>query len=179
MYSLETFLFKEGGKSAPSVCPKSFLLNWDPLMDPLLLPLRGKTCFPLWRLFSDCFLTREPETSLECPFLEPSPHCRLDNVWLVLSVQLTLENFTGTVLLSELVWTADISWQCCKRHACVLTVRLCPTLCDPMDCSSPDSSVHGDSPGRNIGGGCHALLQGIFPTQGLNPCLPHCGQILY
>ena len=28
-----------------------------------------------------------------------------------------------------------------------------------------------DSPGKNIGMGCHALLQGIFPTQGLNPCL--------
>ena len=30
-----------------------------------------------------------------------------------------------------------------------------------------------------IGVGCHALLQGIFPTQGSNPGLPHCGQILY
>ena len=28
-----------------------------------------------------------------------------------------------------------------------------------------------DSQGRNTGVGCHALLQGIFPTQGLNPCL--------
>ena len=27
--------------------------------------------------------------------------------------------------------------------------------------------------------GCHALLQGIFPTQGLNPGLPHCKQILH
>ena len=36
-----------------------------------------------------------------------------------------------------------------------------------------------DSPGKNSGVGCHALFQGIFPTQELNPCLPHCGQILY
>ena len=36
-----------------------------------------------------------------------------------------------------------------------------------------------DSPGKNSGVGCHALLQGIFPTQGLNPCLPHCRRILY
>ena len=42
------------------------------------------------------------------------------------------------------------------------------TLSGPMDCSSPDSSVHGDSPGKNTGVGGHALLQGIFPTQGLN-----------
>ena len=30
-----------------------------------------------------------------------------------------------------------------------------------------------DSPGKNTGVGCPALLQGIFPTQGLNPCLSH------
>ena len=48
-----------------------------------------------------------------------------------------------------------------------------------MDCSPPGSSVHVDSPGKNTGVGCHALLQGIFPTQGSNPGLPHCRQILY
>ena len=42
------------------------------------------------------------------------------------------------------------------------------TLCDPMDCRLPGSSVHGDSPGKNTGVDCHALLQGIFPTQGSN-----------
>ena len=31
------------------------------------------------------------------------------------------------------------------------------TLCDPMDCSPPGSSVHEDSPGKNTGAGCHAL----------------------
>ena len=48
-----------------------------------------------------------------------------------------------------------------------------------MDCSPPGSSIHGDSPGNNTGVGCHALLQGIFPTQGSNPGLPHCRRILY
>ena len=47
-------------------------------------------------------------------------------------------------------------------------------LCDSMNCSPPGSFVHGDSPGKYIGVGCHALLQGIFPTQGWNPGLPHC-----
>ena len=51
--------------------------------------------------------------------------------------------------------------------------------CDLMDCSPPGSSVHGDSPGKNTGVSCHAFLQGIFPTQGLNPGLLHCRQILY
>ena len=36
-----------------------------------------------------------------------------------------------------------------------------------------------DFPGRNTEVGCHAFLQGIFPTQGLNPGLSHCRQILY
>ena len=36
-----------------------------------------------------------------------------------------------------------------------------------------------DSPGKNAGVGCHSLLQGIFPTQGSNPGLLHCRQILY
>ena len=39
------------------------------------------------------------------------------------------------------------------------------TLCDPVDCGPPSSSVHGDSPGKNTEVGCHAVLQGIFPTQ--------------
>ena len=60
-----------------------------------------------------------------------------------------------------------------------LVTQLCPTLCDPMDCSPPGSSVQGDSPGKNTGVGCHALLQGIFPTQGSNPSTLHCRQILY
>ena len=54
-----------------------------------------------------------------------------------------------------------------------------PTLCNPMHCSPPGSSVHWDSPGKNTGVGCHTLLQGIFPTQGSNPGLPHCWWILY
>ena len=36
-----------------------------------------------------------------------------------------------------------------------------------------------DFPGKNTGVGCQFLLQGIFPTQGLNPCLLHCRWILY
>ena len=34
-------------------------------------------------------------------------------------------------------------------------------------------------PRQNTGVGCHFLLQGIFPTQGWDLGLPHCGQILY
>ena len=52
-------------------------------------------------------------------------------------------------------------------------------LCYPMDYSLSGSSVHGDSPGKNTGVGCHALFQRIFPIQGPNPGLPHCRWILF
>ena len=60
-----------------------------------------------------------------------------------------------------------------------LVTQLCRTLPDPMDFSLPGSSVHGDAPGKNTGLGCHALCQGIFPTQGSKRDLPHWRQILY
>ena len=60
-----------------------------------------------------------------------------------------------------------------------LVTQLCLTLCDPMICSSPGSSVHGDSPGKNTGVGCHSLLWEIFLIQRLNPGHLYCRQILY
>ena len=56
---------------------------------------------------------------------------------------------------------------------------LCPTLCDPVDCSPARQLCPRDFPGKNTGVGCHSLLQGIFPTQGLNLDFLHCRQILY
>ena len=50
-----------------------------------------------------------------------------------------------------------ILYQCVCAFA-----RSCPTLCDPMDCSTP---------GKNTAVGCHIPFQGIFPTWGLNPWL--------
>ena len=63
-----------------------------------------------------------------------------------------------------------------KRSKMVVIVKVaqsCPSLrpCGPY---SP-----WNSPGQNTGVGSLSLLQGIFPTQGLNPGLPHCRQILY
>ena len=45
---------------------------------------------------------------------------------------------------------------------------LCLNLCDPMDRSPPGPPVHGILQEKYTGVGCHALLQGILPTQGLN-----------
>ena len=54
----------------------------------------------------------------------------------------------------------------------VKVTQLCPTVCDPMDCSP------WNSPGQNAGVGSLSLLQGIFPTQGSNPGLLDCRQML-
>ena len=54
----------------------------------------------------------------------------------------------------------------------VKAAQSCPTLCHAMD-----YTVHEDSPGQNTGVGRLSLLQGIFPTQGSSPGLPHCRRI--
>ena len=54
----------------------------------------------------------------------------------------------------------------------VKVTQSCLTLCHSM------YSLW-NSPGQNTAVGSHSLLQGIFPTQGSNPSLPHCGRILY
>ena len=58
------------------------------------------------------------------------------------------------------------------RQVRVKVAQLCLTLCDPMDCPW-------NSPGQNTGVDSLSLLQGIVPTQGLNPDLLHHKQILY
>ena len=65
------------------------------------------------------------------------------------------------------------------KKCALLNCSLMSDSFDSMDYSPPGSSVQGDSPGKNTGVGCHALLQGIFATQGSNLGLPHCRQILY
>ena len=59
-------------------------------------------------------------------------------------------------------------------HVCARakSLQLCSTLCDPKDCSPAGSSVHGHSPGKNTGVGCHALLQGSSPPR--NPTWVSC-----
>ena len=55
----------------------------------------------------------------------------------------------------------------------------CPTLCDPMDCSPPGSSVHGILQPRILEWAAISSSRGMFPNQGPNPRLLHCRRILY
>ena len=54
----------------------------------------------------------------------------------------------------------------------------CPTLCDSMDYTPPDSSLHGILQARVLERGAISFSRGIFPTQGSNPGLPHSRQTL-
>ena len=57
----------------------------------------------------------------------------------------------------------NLEWVSYRSH--VLSRSVMSDSLEPMDHSLPDSPVHGDSTGKSTGVGCHALLQGIFPTQ--------------
>ena len=55
-----------------------------------------------------------------------------------------------------------------------LVAQSCLTLCDPMDCGPPSSSVHLDSPDKNTGVGCHARRRDSrgLPNSGIKPRSP-------
>ena len=61
----------------------------------------------------------------------------------------------------------------------LLVAQSCLTLCNPMDCSPPGSSVHGILQARTLEWGSLSLLKGIFPTQRSSTGLLHCRRILY
>ena len=76
----------------------------------------------------------------------------------------------GNACLVGITWGPWVPAKLCSQNSSQTYLAfsvLSPTLCLPMDCSPPGSSAIGDSPGKNTGMGCHALLQGIFLTPGI------------
>ena len=73
-------------------------------------------------------------------------------------------NLKDTCSLEENLWPTQCKWKSLSH------IRLFETLWTIQSCNSP---------GQNTEVGSHSILQGIFPTQGLNPGFPHCRQILY
>ena len=71
-------------------------------------------------------------------------------------------NFPPPVPLCNILSRSVMS-DCLQPHGLQPTRLLCPW----------------DFPGKSTGVGCYFLLQGIFLTQGSNPCLLHCRQMLY
>ena len=84
---------------------------------------------------------------------------------------------------TEKVWERilKIVWDVCENEVAgykhgneVKVVQSYPILGDPNGLYSPWNFS-----GQNTGVGICSILEGIFPTQGSNPGLPHCRQILY
>ena len=59
-------------------------------------------------------------------------------------------------------WFLVYLFRLLKMPCAVLSCFSRVQFCNPMDCSLPGSSVHGDSPRKNTGMGCHALSKGSF-----------------
>ena len=77
---------------------------------------------------------------------------------IILDFHTVVSNNTKTYLV---YFAKFLNMLCCAK------LLSCVRLCDPMDCSPPGSSVHEDSPGKNIGVGCHDL-----PNPGIKPKSP-------
>ena len=60
---------------------------------------------------------------------------------------------------------------------CILSHSVGSNSLKPMDCRPPGPSENRDSPGKNTGVSCHALLQEILPTQGSNLGVLRCRRI--
>ena len=92
-------------------------------------------------------------------------------ICLGLDMCMNLQRSNICIILSPSMWR-------CAEFA-VLSHPVVSSSLRPQDCSPPGLLCNGDSSGKNAAVGCHALLQGIFPTQGWNPSLLHCRRILY
>jgi len=131
--------------------------------------------FELWywiRLLRVPWTARRSNQSI---LKEISPGCSLEGMtrlsdWTELTELKYIKHYSTVYFKLEKSslnkWSSEKYFLLC----CVLCLvaQLCSTLCEPMDYSPPGSSVHEDSPGKNIGVGRPAFFQGIFPTQGSN-----------
>ena len=113
-----------------------------------------------------------------------------DKGW-VPSFQLVMGSEKGWGGQSSSCFRAEASTGGCRRaalrtsagtsrvHSSIVSVTLVSNSLRPHGLQPARLLCPWDSPGKNTGVGCHSFLQGIFPTQGSNPGLPHCRQILY
>ena len=81
--------------------------------------------------------------------------------------------FSKYTKISKYIWFPNHSPLVSRRNCAVcLVIQLCLTLCNPMDCSLPGASVHGNSPGKNTAVGSHALPPGDLPNPAIEPKSP-------
>ena len=101
--------------------------------------------------------------------------------WISLQSKGLSRVFSNTTVQKHQFFSAQLSYPYVTTVGLIIVkvkkvkvTQSCPALCDPMD-----YTVHGILQTRILEWVALFLLQGIFPTQGLNPDLPHCRQILY
>ena len=83
------------------------------------------------------------------------------------------------VIPLDLIWHMSLSARLYLSVCCCLVTMLCLTLFRPYGLQPARLLCPWDFSAKNTVMGCHAHLQGIFPTQGLNPYLLLGRQILY
>ena len=91
-----------------------------------------------------------------------------------LKLQPTLSSPTPSVMLLTPFILHYCIYQCTILCMPAKSLQSCLTLCNPVNCSPPGSSVHGDFPGKNTGVGRHAVLQRCVSMNGFSePRLLH------
>ena len=118
----------------------------------------------IWGLTQTSWLVSRTQSNLWLLFNLLSDHNQIKTTTTLFIIGITIKQ---GLLHSERKW----KW---KSFSCIWLFVTPRTVW-----SLPGSSVHRNSPGQNIGVGSRSHLQGIFPTQGSNPGLPHCRRILY
>ena len=140
---------------------------------------------------------------LPCPVIEGLAHAGGFNYRLLATDEFCLcfsipnpsyERHTDALLDKPIKWYKCSSNSCLENQTiffsllnvsrlfCICPGQVALVMSDSLRPHGPGSSVHGDSPGKKTGVGCHVLHQGIFLTQGLNPHLLqflHCRRVLY
>ena len=107
--------------------------------------------------------------------VSPLPGCLLSGLLVIIFLSLHFISFTALTNFPSFHLVDSTSFIFCSLCMCYRAWS-CLTLQphEPTRLLCP-----WDFQGKNTGVGCHFLLQEIFPTQGLNPGLPHCRQMLY
>ena len=146
--------------------PSSPQTNWAGFLR--FLSLEVQVIATRWRWNPDCIIFRMMEhrirrwDKINLRFvLKNSRTFDWSNIHFNRPDVLHLWNFTVSLHMEGLP-------RCLSISACA-QVLSCVWLCHSVDYSPPGSSVHGIPPARKLE--CYIFLQGIFPTQGSNPCL--------
>ena len=136
-----------------SINPSMNIQDWFPLgLTGLISRVQGT----LENLFQHHILKTSP---LQC---SPFFMVQLSHPYMTTSktIALTIQTFVGKAMPLLFNKPSRFTLAFLPRSL-DLVAQSCPTLCNPMDYSPPDSPVPGDSPGKNTGVGCSFLLQGF------------------